>query len=101
MPGVTERELSGENLNTQYYEREDISLLRARWLSIPSLAWWVDKPGASHLEIPTAPGVAVISTGVRSVVDERKLEVQPVDAVERQKVLVRERLPHGRLPKDP
>ena len=39
-------------------------------------------------------------TRVRSVVDERKLEVRPVDAVERQKVLVKERLPHGRLPRD-
>jgi hypothetical protein len=46
MPYITKRQLSGEDLDDQHREREDISLFRTRWLSAPLLAGWIDKLGS-------------------------------------------------------
>jgi hypothetical protein len=46
VPYITKWQLSREDLDGQHREREDISLLRARWLPVPLLTRWVDQFGS-------------------------------------------------------
>jgi hypothetical protein len=46
MPHITKRQLSSEDLDDQHREREDISLFRTGWLSVPLLAGWIDELGS-------------------------------------------------------
>jgi hypothetical protein len=58
IPHITEWQLPREDLDDQHRKGEDIRLFRTRGLSIPFLAWWVDK--FRGYPLPAAPGVIAI-----------------------------------------